>query len=87
MKKNYAGIFLLALGLGFLLFRAQITTLLLGGPPKVQESVWIEDRQVYEKVSGIVGWCGWALGVAGITNLIAVAVLSRMRRSKSNYLH
>lgn len=78
MKAAYAGILLCAIGFFLVVFRTEIATLLLGGPPKVQGLMWIEDRQVHEKVGRWVLWSGSALMLIGVTGL---AVLARFRSS------
>jgi len=62
-------------------FRTEIATLLLGGTPKVQGLMWIEDRQVHEKVGGWVLWSGWTLVVIGFAIVAGLAVVARLRSS------
>jgi len=83
MKKIIIGISLCLIGSCLVVLNTHVTTLLLGGPPKVKQSVWIEDRQVVTRVSGYVKWSGWTLLLSGLAVMTSPAILRRMNQPKS----
>jgi hypothetical protein len=80
MKRIYTGILLSLIGGFLILFDTQVTTLLLGGPPKMKKSVWVQDRQVVANVNDVVLWSGGTLFVAGLTILAVLAAQTAKRR-------
>lgn len=83
MKKIIIGVSLCLIGSCLIVLNSHVTTLLLGGPPKVKQSVWIEDRQVFTRVSGHVKWSGWTLLMSGLVVMSYQVILRHMNQPKS----
>ncbi len=79
MNKIISGGFLALCAAGFIVFKIQIATLLLGGPSHNSRTTWIEDQNVLLKVSNYVEATAWLALLVGLVWL-GLGILQKQGR-------